>query len=90
MAIAAIIETPGGTKEKYEQVIKELGLSGSQLAPGQLVHVAGPVDGGWQVVNVWESQEAADKFREKLAAAQQKAGMSPRPPKVFPVHRLAK
>lgn len=91
MAIVQIVETPGGTKEKYEQVIKELGLTGSKLAPGQLVHIAGPVDGGWQVVNVWESQEIADKFRtEKLAPAQQKAGLSPRPPKVSQVHRLAK
>ena len=91
MAIAVVIETPGGTKEQYEQVIRELGISGSQLAPGQVVHFAGPVAGGWQVVNVYETQEAADKWNEKVMAARQKAGMpAPLPPTIFPVHRLAK
>ena len=91
MAVAVVLEVPGGTKEQYEQTIGELGISGAQLAPGQLVHVAGPIAGGWQVVNVYESQEAADTWYEKVMAARKKAGMpEPLPPKVFPVHRLAK
>jgi hypothetical protein len=91
MAVASVIEIPGGTKEQYEQTIGELGISGAQLAPGQLVHVAGPIAGGWQVVNVYESQEAADTWNEKVMAARKKAGMpEPLPPKIFPVHRLAK
>lgn len=91
MAVAVLIEIPGGTKEQYEQVIGELGISGAQLAPGQLVHVVGPIAGGWQVVNVYESQEAADTWNEKVMAARKKAGMpEPLPPKTFPVHRLAK
>jgi hypothetical protein len=91
MAVASVMEIPGGTKEQYEQTIGELGISGAQLAPGQLVHVAGPIAGGWQVVNVYESQEAADTWNEKVMAARKKAGMpEPLPPKIFPVHRLAK
>jgi hypothetical protein len=93
MAIAQIIEIPGGSKEKYEEVIREVGLTGSQLAPGQLVHFAGPMEGGgWRIVNVWESQEASDKFEEKLIPARRKAGLPDvvPPQKVFPVHRLAK
>jgi hypothetical protein len=91
MAIAILTETPGGTKEQYEQVIGEIGLTGSQLAPGQLVHFAGPTAGGWQVVTVWESQEVADKYlKEKVKPARQKFGLPETPPKVFPVHRLAK
>ena len=91
MAIAQLMVLPGGTKEQYEQVIHEIGVTGSQLAPGQLVHIAGPVEGGWQVVNVWESQEAGEKFfKEKVTPAAQKAGLSNLVPKFFPVHRLAK
>lgn len=91
MAIAFLLEIPGGTKEQYDQITQGIGLTGSQLAPGQLVHFAGPVEGGWQVVNVWESQEAAEKWmNEKINPAREKAG-SPEPVvKVFPVHRLAK
>lgn len=91
MAVAYLVETPGGTKEQYEQVTQELGTTGSQLAPGTLVHFAGPVEGGWQVVNVFESQEIAEKFmKEKVNPARQKAGMSEPVVKMFPVHRLAK
>ena len=91
MAYALIVESPGGTKEQYEQVIQETGQAGEQLAPGQLVFFAGPVEGGWRVVNVWESQETAEKFfNEKVKPARQKAGMPDVEPKIFPVHNLKK
>ena len=90
MAIALITETPGATKEQYDQVMQESG-QGDQLAPGQLVHFAGPVEGGWQVVTVWESQEVADKFfNENVKPARQKAGVQEVVPKIFPVHHLKK
>jgi hypothetical protein len=91
MSIAHIIENPGGTKEQYEQVRKELGLTGSQRPPGQLVHIAGASDGGWVVVNVWESREAAEKYHtEKVVPARKKAGLANTPPKIVEVHNLLK
>jgi hypothetical protein len=93
MAIAQVIELPRGSREKYDEVIHEAGLSGSQLAPGQLVHFAGPMEGGgWQIVNVWESQAASDEWEKTLGPARLKAGLPEviPPTKVFPVHRLAK
>lgn len=90
MSIAHIIENPGGTKEQYEKVRKELGI-GSQLPPGQLVHIAGASDGGWVVVNVWESREAAEKYNtEKVTPAREKAGLANTPPKIVEVHNLLK
>ncbi|MEO6795493.1 MAG: hypothetical protein ABI401_16240 [Candidatus Dormibacter sp.] len=93
MVIAEIIEIPRGSKEKYDEVIAEVGLSGSKLAPGQLVHFAGPMPGGgWQIVNVWESQEASDSWEKVMVPARRKAGLPDTipPTKVYPVHRLAK
>ena len=47
MTVVQIIESPGGTKEQYEQVIQEIGLTDSRLTASQLVHFAGPVGDGW-------------------------------------------
>jgi hypothetical protein len=93
MSIAEVIELPRGSKEKYDEVIKEAGLSGSMLAPGQLVHFAGPLQGGgWQIFNVWESQAASDEWEKTLRPARVKAGLPEviPPARVFEVYRLAK
>ena len=34
--------------------------------PGRLVFAAGPVTGGWQVVQVWESRELLDAFNRDV------------------------
>ena len=45
-----------------------------------LYHVASKTDNGWSVVEVWESQEAVDRFfRDKLGRALQKANISVQP-----------
>src|SRR4051812_47146961 len=84
MAIGIVIEIPGGTRAQYDQVMEKLQL-GDSLPPGGLYHVAGPMEGGWRVVDVWESQEAFDAFlHSKLGRAIQEAGVPPFQPKVFP------
>jgi quinol monooxygenase YgiN len=88
MALAFLFELPGTTQEQYDQVIEKLQLGG-RTYPGQLFHVAGPMEGGWRVVDVWESQEAADKFLQaKLGQAFQEVGIAPTQPKVWPVHNI--
>jgi quinol monooxygenase YgiN len=78
MAVGLIMNFPGGTQEQYEAVLEQLNLRG-RMPPGGISHAAGPIDGGWRVVDVWESQEAFDAFlHEKLYQAMQSAGM-PRP-----------
>ncbi len=60
MTIAMLVEFPGMTEEQYRTAMLELQRSG---APGgELFHVAGPTEGGWRIVEGWESQEAADAF----------------------------
>ena len=87
MAVGFIFEVPGATQEQYDTVIGEVGLS--DPPPGALVHLAGPMEGGWRVIEVWESQEHAERFyREELPQALEKAGIQPVEPKVFPVHNI--
>ena len=60
MTIIQIHELPGMTREQYEQAMRELNLSGPP--PGSHLHAGGPMAGGWRIVEVWESEEAANTF----------------------------
>jgi quinol monooxygenase YgiN len=61
MAYALLVELPNLTREEYEAVAKAVNSSGYHV-PGNLVHAAGPFAGGYRVVEVFESKEAADAF----------------------------
>ena len=87
MAVGVIFELPGVTQEQYDTASEQVD-SGSPME-GCLVHVAGPMEGGWRVVKVWESQEAANGFfRERLQLVMEGVGIPTVEPKVFPVHVL--
>jgi quinol monooxygenase YgiN len=90
MAICIVFEGPKVTKEQYQQVLNEVS-PGNQMPQGMLYHVAGtPETGGFRVVEVWDSQEDADRFfQEKLGAALQRASINVQP-QVFPVHNIMK
>jgi hypothetical protein len=60
MALAMLAEIPDLTREEYETVVKKVNESGSPA--GALFHGAGPIEGGYRVVEVWETREAADTF----------------------------
>ena len=82
MAFIFTMEFPGVGQEKYDAVMKELGLDkkGAKWPKGILSHVAGPTSGGWCVVDVWESEAAFGKFQEKqLKPVFPKVGGMPEP-----------
>ena len=88
MALAFLLEFPGVTQEQYDKVLEKLQLGGKTYQGG-IFHVAGPMEGGWRVVDVWESQEAFDRFfQAKLGQALQEAGIAPPQPKVWLVHNI--
>jgi hypothetical protein len=88
MAVLVIAEAPGGTAEQDEAMMRQLGL-GDSPAPGALVRVAGPVEGGWRIVSVWESQEAVEAFRrERLEPALRQAGEAMPQIEVSPLHSV--
>jgi hypothetical protein len=51
----------GGTKEQYRAVVAAAHPEGG-LPPGQSYHAAGPTQGGWLVVAVWDSKASCEKF----------------------------
>jgi hypothetical protein len=79
MPVAMMVDNPAGSREIYERVLERLGL---ERPAGGILHVAGPSpDGGWRVIEVWESEEDARRFlRERLAPALAAAGASGPPP----------
>jgi quinol monooxygenase YgiN len=60
MAIAMLAEIPGLTHEQYESVVKKVNETGTPA--GALLHAGGPVEGGYRIIEVWQSREAADAF----------------------------
>ena len=66
-------EMPGVSEAEYRMVEQHLG---PDRPTGLLAHVAGPVDGGWRIVNVWASEGAFRQFQsERLVRA---AGLAAR------------
>jgi hypothetical protein len=86
MAVAMMVNNPEGSQETYEQVREQLGL---EKPAGGIFHAAGPSpNGGWRVIEVWESEEDAKRFvKERLLPAFEAAGASPPPPpQLWPIH----
>ncbi len=86
MSVGLIMQFDGVGSEQYDQVMRELGLalhndSGDNWPAGIVSHVAGArPEGGWTVVDVWESQDAFDKFmNDRLGPALGAVGTLPEP-----------
>lgn len=94
MSAGVFIEFEGVGQPHYEAVNKTLGIDMAtgkgDWPPGLLSHAGGPTgDGGFAVLEVWESQEAQGQFMEtRLGAALQAAGV-PEPSRVTWVDLLA-
>ena len=74
MAIARIATFPAGTREQYEYLGQLMG-DGVADQPERRVLASGPSGDGWTIIQIWESQEALDKFIvDHLRPAMERAG----------------
>lgn len=88
MVIGFIFNNPGQTQEQYDAVVEQLNLAESQ-PEGWIFHAAGPTEDGWRVVEVWESQEAADAyFQGRLGQVLQNENVSLGQPDTFKVYSI--
>jgi hypothetical protein len=92
-----VFDFPGVTSQQYDQLCRSLThgaplttLAELRRAGYQVVaHIAGPTpDGGWRVVDAWESDEALEAFREKLAPLLDQLGIPRVAPQVVPIHNV--
>jgi hypothetical protein len=91
MAVVIVNEIDGGSQEMYDTVNPKV-MPGGGLPEGCQLHIAGPIDGGWRVITVWDSEEQFNQFRDTtLVPALQEAGEGSRvSPSISaqPVHNL--
>jgi hypothetical protein len=84
----------GGTQEMYDTVDAQLGIE-ADPPEGLIFHSAGPIEGGWGIIDFWESREHFDRFQEsRLGPAMGSLGgdgpSGPPDIKEFPVHNIIK
>ena len=64
MAVVVVNEIEGGNQDFYEKVNPKV-MPDGKLPDGCQLHIAGPVENGWRVITVWESEERFQQMREE-------------------------
>ena len=86
--VAVTIDVPHGNQQFYNQIIPTLFPDG-KLPEGWQMHVAGPTEAGWRIVNVVPSREGFETFAsERLGPALQELECVTPALTYFPVYRL--
>ncbi len=89
MAFARMFDNPNVTKDQYDAIREKIGVSDSNLPDGGLLHFAGEgPDGNWRVVEVWESEDHARAWDEKLQPVLSAQGVTRPAPQTWQVHNL--
>lgn len=93
MAIAVFNQSSEWNAELYDQTVEKVSggpITSENKPDGLMSHLAAPgADGGFQVVEVWESEEAWNTFlNEQLIPAVQEIGAPPFDTKILPVHAV--
>jgi hypothetical protein len=88
--IMVIFDVPDMTLKQYEKSVEDLKLTGGLSSSGQLYHVAGqdPNTGNLVVTDVFESEEAFNRFSDKLMPVLKKLGVTHVKPQIIPVHNI--
>ncbi len=93
--IMAIHHVPSLTQERYEQAIRSLTNGKSPLdslsdlaIDGLVIHAAAQTENGFVIFDIFESQEAFDRFTELVRRLAEKVGIED-PPKTYPAHTFA-
>ena len=80
MAIGLLFNGVGVSQNQYEQVFNQVTNNGTERVSGMLSHHAGPTEGGFCVIETWESQDALQQFfTERAGQALAAAGIQVQP-----------
>ncbi len=84
MTVLMTSEMPGLTQEGYDRLAASL-LPVMRSTDGFIAHAAGPVDGGFRVTRLGESEESHAKWFDAHVAPTMPAGS---PPPAISFHRI--
>jgi hypothetical protein len=89
MAVAAHVVWPGFTAEQYDQLRDVVGWE-REVPPGATLHIASFSPEGAHIVDVWESEEAVQRFIEdRVMPGAEQVGIPGQPEvRFYPVHAL--
>jgi len=87
MAVGIRIKIAGVDQAQFDQVERHIDPEGNP-PDGLIFHSSGPIDGGWGVIDFWQSREQFDSFaQERIGPAMGAAGFEGHPDiKEFPVY----
>ena len=92
MVVMAVHRVPSLTQARYEEVIQRLTNGKSRLDSlsdlpfdGVLMHVTGQTEQGFCVVDVFESEEAVERFNQAMGTIPREVGIE-EPPEFIPAH----
>jgi hypothetical protein len=90
MAIGIRIKLAGLTQEQFDAGHDQ--INPDRTPPkGLLFHASGPVEGGWGIIDFWESRADFEAFAGRIADGMAAAGVQLQGPpdvKEFPVHEM--
>jgi hypothetical protein len=90
MAVGIRIKLPGVAQEAFDAVNAVIDPGGDP-PKGLILHASGPIEGGWGIIDFWDSRADFDAFSPRIQAGAEKAGVQLQGPpdiKEFPVHEM--
>ncbi len=89
MAVAMFMHWPGMTSDQYDALMTRLGLDANPAAGGVL-HLGAIMGDGVDVVDVWQTEQAANAFLEtRMLPVAGELGITGEPEiRVVPLHNL--
>ena len=92
MPVVLIHQGPSLTRERYEETVRRLTGGKTRVespsywpVEGLLMHVAGESPQGFRVVDVWQSEDACNRFGETLRPILQEVGDEDQP-EIYEAH----
>ena len=93
MSWGATFDVPGADPEFYDQTVQMVEEMTHGIPEGCIVHIMSPTDDGYRLTEVWQSEEAWQRFRSEILTpllrriTGEESPQQP-DPQAFPVHSV--